>query len=108
MVGTNGPQKCGSVSRPNIDFILSSFDDYPYCLLHFFFYIMDYLQMSTLYAVGVNTVAISFCISVKLFLFRLIATVEFFSNYRHLNDYSLRIENEQPHIVIATPQRSVC
>lgn len=32
VVGTNGPQKCGSVSRPNIDLILSSSDDYPYCL----------------------------------------------------------------------------
>lgn len=32
VVGTNGPHKCGSVSRPNIDFILSSFDDFPYCL----------------------------------------------------------------------------
>lgn len=32
VVGTNGPHKRGSVSRPNIDFILSSFDDYPHCL----------------------------------------------------------------------------
>lgn len=42
------------------------------------------------------------------FFLDLMPLLVFFSNYIHLNDCSLRIENEQHHIVIATPQRRVC